>query len=210
MNDRREETTSMNDKNKPAVEVFKSEESLLLDHNYDGIRELDHVLPRWWLWLLYATIVFAAWYSGYYMSGFGPTPQQELAVELKKIDALRPPEQPTTGFNEAELLAAVGKPELIKSGKEVFAGKCVSCHGDLAQGVIGPNLTDEFWIQGKGTLQGIAKVVTDGVAEKGMPPWGAILTKDETRDVVVYIHSIQGSRPAGAKDPQGEKQEAKN
>lgn len=192
------------------VDVFKSEEGLLLDHNYDGIKELDHMLPRWWVWLLYATIIFAAWYSGYYMSGMGPTPQQELEVELKRIEALRPPPAPTGDSGAAALLAAVGDPEKIKNGKAVYDGKCVACHGDAGQGLIGPNLTDDFWIHGKGDLPSIAKVIAEGVAEKGMPPWGPVLTADETRDVVVFIHSIHGTNPPGAKTAQGEKYDFTN
>ena len=194
----------------PKVEVFKNEESLLLDHNYDGIKELDHVLPRWWLGILYGSIVFAAWYSGYYLSGHGPTPQQELAVSMKQIEALRPAQAPPSAGEDQALLAAFKDPAHLKHGAEVFQGKCIPCHGDKGQGVIGPNLTDDFWIHGKGTLKDIAAVVTSGVGDKGMPPWGPILTVDELRDVVAYVHSLHGSNPPGGKEPQGEKQEFKD
>jgi cytochrome c oxidase cbb3-type subunit 3 len=194
----------------PKIELQKGEESLLLDHNYDGIQELDHVLPRWWLWLFYATIVFAAWYSGYYLSGHGPTPQQELIVAMKEIDALKPATSDAKPDDEAELLAAFKDPAKLKHGSEVFAGKCFACHGDKGQGVVGPNLTDDNWIHGKGTLKDIEAVVTTGVPDKGMPPWGPVLTPDELRDVVIFVHSLHGTNPAGAKPPQGEKQEFKD
>lgn len=197
------------DKSTPDVKVLRGEENLLLDHNYDGIRELDHVLPRWWLGILYGTIVFAAWYAGYYLSGHGPTPQQELAVAMKQIEALQPKPAPG-GADTVALLAAFKDPTRIKHGAEVFAGKCVPCHGDKGQGVIGPNLTDDFWIHGKGTLVDIASVVTVGVGDKGMPPWGSILNQDELRDVVAFVHSIHGTNPPSPKEPQGEKQEFKD
>ncbi len=192
------------------MEIFKGEEGLVLDHNYDGIKELDHMLPRWWVWLFYGTMIFAVWYAGYYMSGFGPTPQEELAGAMREIEALSPkPEANGSGDGSflAAFTAAVGKPEKIKHGKEVFNAKCNACHGDLGQGVIGPNLTDDFWIHGKGRPEDIARVVADGVLDKGMPPWGALLSQNESVDVVVYIHSIHDSHPAGAKAPQGENYE---
>ena len=67
------------------TEILSGEEKLLLDHDYDGIKELDHVLPRWWLGILYATIIFSAWYVGYYMSGYGPSSREELAIAMKEI-----------------------------------------------------------------------------------------------------------------------------
>ena len=197
-------------KNLPNVDVSKVEEKLLLDHNYDGIRELDHVLPRWWLWLFYGTIVFAAWYSGYYLSGHGPNPQEELKVAMKEIESLKPAATEPTASEDHALLVAYKDSLKIKHGSEVFAVKCVACHGNKAQGIVGPNLTDDFWLHGKGTLKDVAAIVTTGVPEKGMPPWGPLLTPDELRDVVAFVHSVHGTNPTGAKPPQGEKQEFKD
>jgi cytochrome c oxidase cbb3-type subunit 3 len=182
------------------VEVFKSEESILLDHDYDGIRELDHVLPKWWLWLLYATIVFAAWYSGYYLMGFGPTPQHELEVDLKKFEALHPP-PPAPVDNAAALVAAVGDTRKISAGREVFKSKCVSCHGDLAQGVIGPNLTDDHWLHGD-TLLDIHKTVSEGVPAKGMPSWRMQLSPVQVRELAAFVGTLHGKNLPG-KAPEG-------
>ena len=191
------------------VDVLKGEEALLLDHNYDGIHELDHVLPSWWVGIFVATILFSAWYVGYYMSGHGPNPQQELAASLAEIEAMKPVAAPPSEGDEAALLAALKDPEKQKHGLEVYMGKCVACHGDKGQGLIGPNLTDDYWIHGVGTAKDIAKVIADGVAEKGMPPWGPILTPDELRDTVAFIRSLHASNPAGAKPAQGEHHELK-
>ena len=184
-------------------------EAQLLDHEYDGIRELDNMLPRWWVWLLYGTIVFAAWYSGYYMSGYGPTPQQELAASLKQIEALKPPPAPSGAAATASIVAVLGNAKNIHEGQEVFKAKCVACHGDIGQGVIGPNLTDDYWIHGQGRIQDIAEVVATGVPDKGMPPWGPVLSADEARDVVVFIRSLHATNPPNAKAPQGDKYEFK-
>jgi cytochrome c oxidase cbb3-type subunit 3 len=199
--------------NPPPVQLLVGEEQLILDHDYDGIHELNHVLPRWWLGLFYATIVFAAGYAGYYLSGSGPNPRQELVVALRQIEVLKAASAPVTApsaNDKTALFAAFKDPAKIKHGNEVFSAKCVACHGEKAQGVIGPNLTDDYWIHGKGTLVDVATVIASGVPEKGMPPWGPILTADELRDVVAFIHSLHASHPAGAKAAQGDLQEFKD
>lgn len=189
----------------------KNDKDLLLDHNYDGIQELDHMLPRWWVWLFYCTIVFSAWYVGYYMSGYGPTPEQELAIVMKEIEAKRPVATATgSGGEETALLAAYKDPEKLKLGLEVYKGKCLACHGDKGQGVVGPNLTDDYWIHGQGTLKDLAKMISEGVPAKGMPPWGPVLTPQELQNTAAYVHSLYGTNPAGAKAPQGTQHEFKD
>lgn len=182
----------------------------ILDHNYDDIRELDHPLPRWWLGIFFLTIVFSVFYVGYYMLGSGPSSLQELRTSMSEIAARKPPETANTSPSAEVLLAAVKDPAKLKHGAEVFAGKCLACHGDKGQGLIGPNLTDDFWLHGKGTLLDVQTVVANGVPEKGMPPWAAILTPEEMIDVVAFVHSLHGTNPANAKAPQGEKQEFKD
>lgn len=188
--------------------VLKGEEQLLLDHNYDGIQELDHVLPRWWLWIFYSTIVFSAFYVGYYMAGQGPNQSQELAADLKDLNALRPPAP--GGDQQALLLAAFKDPARLRNGQEVYASKCLACHGDQGQGIVGPNLTDDHWLHGGGTLADVAQVVANGVLDKGMPPWASVLTPDELHNVVAYVHSLHGTNPVVAKEPQGTAHEFKD
>lgn len=183
-----------------------NEEALLLDHNYDGIQELDNPLPRWWLLTFYITIVFGVAYAIYYMTGIGPDLRQELDVAMQKIEAKRAaaPQPAATAGEDTALRAALNDPRKIATGKDVFQGKCVACHGANAEGGIGPNLTDKNWLHGKGRLQDIAQTIRDGVTEKGMPPWGPVLKDDEIVSVVAYIHSVLGSNPPGAKEPQGD------
>ena len=88
-------------------------------------------------------------------------------------------------------------------GKKSFGEKCSSCHGTQAQGLIGPNLTDSFWLHGNGSPSAIAKVIQDGVPDKGMPSWGPLLSRDELTQIAAYLVSLKGSHPAGAKAPQG-------
>lgn len=199
----RKENAVNDNKKSDKVEVFEDEKDLLLDHDYDGIQELDHPLPRWWLATFYITIVFSVFYVGYYMTGIGPTLGEELAVALAEIEAKRPA-APEGGIGDDIIQASLADPNKLKNGEGVYIGKCAACHGDKGQGLIGPNLTDTYWMHGKGTSQDIAKAIADGIPEKGMPPWGAILTPDELVNVTAFIHSIKGTNPPGAKEPQGE------
>ena len=84
-------------------------------------------------------------------------------------------------------------------------GKCAACHGAEAQGVIGPNMTDDYWIHGDGSIASILKVANEGVLDKGMPPWKGVINDELLEKVAVYIYSLRGSNPEGAKPPQGEK-----
>lgn len=182
--------------------VLEDEKAILLNHNYDGIHELDNPLPKWWLIIFYSTMIFAVFYYGYYEFGGGPSLKQELESDLAAIQAMAPP--PGTGPSAALNFDGADKdPALLASGKAVFVGKCAACHGDNGQGLVGPNLTDHFWIHGAGTMADIAKVVQEGVAEKGMPPWGPVLSQDELKSVTVFVASLIGTNPANPKAPQG-------
>lgn len=174
-------------------------------HEYDGIIEHDNPLPTWWLWTFFLTIIFAFLYFIHYQVGNGPS----LALELKEgMDQIEKQQAATMAASPMEtedsLKAAFEKDGVLNVGKAIFEGKCSACHGQQLQGMIGPNLTDKYWIHGKGTRIDIVKVVRDGVAEKGMPPWGPVLKKEEVYGVSAYILSKQGSNPPAAKEPQGE------
>ena len=175
-----------------------------LDHAYDGIQEYDNPLPGWWLATFYITIVFAVLYIGYYHVGSGPGPHEELASDLAEIKAQAsantPKEPPLT---EEAMMAVYADAGRRDSGKKVFVEKCASCHAVDGGGLIGPNLTDNFWIHGKGTMVDVASVVSEGVLDKGMPPWKTMLKKDEIQNVVAYVHSLKGTKPANPKAAQG-------
>jgi len=175
-----------------------SEEEKLLDHHYDGIQELDNPLPRWWVWLFYLTILFGFVYFLYY-TFFGPTLVQELEKDLAKNSPVKGEDQ----FADLEMV--IKKPEVIQTGKGVYDKNCVSCHNTVGQGMIGPNLTDDYWIHGKGKPQDILKVVVEGVSSKGMLAWGKQLKPEELKAVVAYVVSLRGTNPSNPKEPQGEK-----
>ena len=100
-------------------------------------------------------------------------------------------------------MVLIADPNSVKAGKEIFLSKCSSCHGEHGQGIIGPNLTDHFWLHGKGTAVDIFKTVDKGVPDKGMPPWGPILAASEVKNVVAFVKTLQGTNPANPKAPQG-------
>jgi cytochrome c oxidase cbb3-type subunit 3 len=148
-------------------------------HEYDGIQELDNSLPRWWINLFYLTILFAVGYYGYYELGHGPSIQKEYRADQEAFDYARDRDRKAVTYvGEAELRKYAQDSERVRAGNAIFQAKCASCHGDHAQGGIGPNLTDEYWLHG-GTMTAILNTVAQGVLDKGMPPWGAVLKTDE-------------------------------
>lgn len=175
-------------------------------HEYDGIRELDNPAPLWWQAVFMATIVFSVFYFTYYHVADGKSLQQELAADLTALRVAQLTQEASGGVDQSRLLAMVKDPKALELGKAVFKGKCASCHGDQGQGLVGPNLTDSSWIHGDGKPLSIFKTIKEGVAEKGMPPWGAMLTPDELMQVTAYVRSIRGSTPPNPKAPQGSEQ----
>lgn len=172
----------------------------LLDHDYDGIRELDNRLPEWWLFLFFATIIFSFVYYLHYEVAGGPDSDQELATSMARIQSLK---KAGPSFTE-EKLAALFTDEGVKQGHEVFAAKCAMCHGPDGGGLIGPNLTDNHWLHGKGTRLDVAKVIGEGVVSKGMPAWAEQISEGELVAVAAYVYSLKGRNVPGGKPPQGE------
>jgi cytochrome c oxidase cbb3-type subunit 3 len=183
----------------------------LMDHNYDGIQEYDNPLPTWWTLTLYATIAWAAVYFVGIGVGLIPTYEEDLKegqAELAQMRQRYEDSQPKVVVTEELLASAIQEGGRVEAGAKAFGEKCAACHGDKGQGLIGPNLTDRFWLHGGGLVE-IHKVIDKGVTEKGMPAWGGILNRDELVGVVGYIQSLQGSNPEGAKEPQGSPYEPK-
>ncbi|MBL7542731.1 MAG: c-type cytochrome [Bdellovibrionaceae bacterium] len=177
----------------------------IVGHDYDGIKEYDNPLPGWWLLTFYGTIIFAFIYVAHYESGSGNSLKKDLEIALAQIETLKSSVGPIKLDSEEVLLEKAKDPKLLAVGAEQFQGKCASCHGNELQGLIGPNLTDNFWIHGKGTLTDVITTIRTGVADKGMPPWEGILKNEEIQALASFIHSKYGSQPANPKEPQGQK-----
>jgi cytochrome c oxidase cbb3-type subunit 3 len=173
---------------------------VILDHDYDGIQEYDNPLPNWWLMTFFGTIIFAfLYYTHYEISGVQKTQLQELANDLKSSKAAEPACAEFTEESLEQKLNAMA----ADTGKQVFTEKCSVCHGPKGEGLIGPNLTDHFWIHGKGTRLDIYSTVTKGVLDKGMPSWETMLKPEELLAAVKYVYGLRGSNPPNPKAPQG-------
>jgi cytochrome c oxidase cbb3-type subunit III len=190
--------------------AMTEKEKLIEDHDYDGIRELNNPLPGWWLMTFYICIIFAVIYFAYYQLFGGPTLDQELSSQMSSIIKEQKKTEAAQGVkSQADYAVLLSNPEAIAKGKAEFMAKCMPCHGDKGQGIIGPNLTDNYWIHGDGTIPAILTVMNTGVPEKGMPSWKGVIPTDLQDDVAAYVYSIHGTNPPGAKAPQGEMIERK-
>lgn len=189
---------------------MSDKDQLIKDHDYDGIQELNNPLPRWWLMTFYITIVFAVVYYSYYTFFGGPTSDEVLAQKMSVIESEQKLAEDSAPVKSNEyFLALLEDPEILEVGKNEYTLKCLACHGDKGQGLIGPNFTDDYWIHGDGSVAAILEVANNGVLDKGMPPWKGVIDEEALEAVSVYIYSLYGTNPPGAKPPQGEKVERK-
>jgi len=175
-----------------------------LDHDYDGITEYDNDLPPWWKYGFYLTVVFAVAYLSYYhVSQRGQLQTAEYETEMQQAALLlaATPDDPT----KLTTFAALTAPADLAAGKSIFATNCAPCHGTNAEGKVGPNLTDAYWLHG-GEINHVYKTIKYGVTSKGMVAWKGKMASKQLLQVASYIESLQGSNPPGAKEPQGEKE----
>jgi cytochrome c oxidase cbb3-type subunit 3 len=181
-----------------------SDRDRLLGHDYDGIEEYDNPLPGWWSWIFVATIVFSLGYWLYYQIGPGPTViaqyDDEMRAAAERQAVLAPPTG--GGVTEDSLRALARDARVIAGAREIFAIRCMPCHGPEGQGVIGPNLTDDYWIHGR-TLVEIRRTISEGVPDKGMVPWKDQLKPDEISALTAYVSTLAGTNPPNPRPPQG-------
>jgi len=181
------------------------EKDVQLDHDYDGIKELDNALPPWWLYGFYFTILFAGVYIyRYHFSGSAPLQVEELNIATVQAEKDLATVMATMANKVDEnTIEYKADPALIEEGKGIFAQNCKSCHGEQAQGAsIGPNLTDVYWIHG-GNIKDIFKTIKNGVQEKGMISWSQTLSPKQIAAVATFVKSLQGSNPPNPRAPQG-------
>lgn len=172
----------------------------LLEHDYDGIQEYDNPMPRWWVYIFWATIVFAVLY-GFNIGPFGIGQGRIASYEGDMAAAAKA--HPGGPSLDAVALARLAKdPAALAAGKTVFTTNCAACHRADGGGMIGPNLTDQFWLHG-GTLPEIYKTVNEGVLAKGMPAWGKVLKPDQVAVAAAYVSTLRGTNPPNPKPPQG-------
>lgn len=190
-----------------SLRPLAEEKELLIAHDYDGIQELDNPIPAWFMYLFYATIIFSAGYLlNYHVFHIGQLQYEEYRTEMAQADLARKAylSKAANRVDENTVKLDAG-PAVLTSGQAIFKQSCVPCHGDHAQGVVGPNLTDDYWLHG-GKINDVFKTIKYGVQAKGMPTWEKQLSPKQISDVANYIKSLHGTNPAGAKEPQGEKE----
>jgi cytochrome c oxidase cbb3-type subunit 3 len=174
-------------------------------HEVDGIQEYDNKLPNWWLYILYGSCAFAfCYWFAYHIAGFSELPRAAYESEMDRIAAAAP--KKTGGVMTPEALIALSKDRgTLAQGKQIFTQTCAACHRQDGGGVVGPNLTDEFWLHG-GAPEKVLKTVTEGVPDKGMQAWGPQLGPDRVQAVTAYVISIRNTNVPGGKAPQGERE----
>ncbi len=181
----------------------QSSQEQLLDHEYDGIREYDNPLPRWWVWIFAGSFWFSlGYFLHYHVFPHGQSVAAAYEAEIREARALEAKATLAQPVTEESLGKLMSDPALMNDAKALFNLRCAVCHGDRAQGVIGPNLTDDAWIHGKGTLTDIYAVIDAGVLAKGMPAWGRQLSPIELRQVAAFVGSQRGKAVPG-KAPEG-------
>lgn len=183
----------MNDQNDP----------LLLDHEADGIRELDNNLPRWWVWLFYITIIFSAMYLCYYhVFAMGKSSAAEYEAESAAGEKLK-------NAAMAKFEATIGNLEpskdqaVINAGHQTFDILCAPCHRKDAGGLVGPNLCDDYWIHGSNFTDNV-KTIWNGVPAKGMITWKTMLNPQQIYEVGSYIYTLRGTKPPNPKPPENQ------
>ena len=174
----------------------------LLDHEYDGIQEYDNPMPRWWVYIFWGTIAFSVVYAMNVGGiGVGPGRIARYEAEMAEFRARHPQQGPAA--SETELAALVHDASALAAGRATYEANCAACHGAAGGGLIGPNLTDDYWLHG-GALPEILRSVADGVPAKGMPAWSKLLKPEQVSAVVAYVATMHGTNPPDAKPPQGE------
>ncbi|GGG58900.1 cbb3-type cytochrome c oxidase N-terminal domain-containing protein [Bizionia arctica] len=184
---------------------LQKEHEIILDHSYDGIRELDNDLPPWWTYAFIASIIFAVIYLVRFEVFDGYTQYDELDTEYAEakiaLEEYKKTAKDLVDFNTVELLTSASD---LSNGKTIFETNCVACHMADGGGGIGPNLTDENWILGGG-ISHVFKTVSEGGRNgKGMIAWKQSLKPSEIAQVASYVLQFQGTTPAKPKDAEGD------
>lgn len=187
-----------------AVPVEK-EADVMLDHNYDGIRELDNILPPWWVGMFYATIIAGVVYFSYYhIADKGLSSSEQYLVEVEEaeeeVKAYLAMQSDQVDENTVVMLEDENE---LALGESIFINKCAVCHGVEGEGGVGPNMTDNYFLHG-GTINDVFRTIKYGVPEKGMISWKSQLRSSDMQRVASYILTLVGNTPSNPKDPEGE------
>ena len=175
----------------------------VMGHEYDGIQEFDNRLPNWWMWIMWGTMVFSLLYwLVFHTLELKPGSHEALEIVMQKAQEEQLARAQAAGIDNDYLVLMSQTESKVAEGREIWVKHCVACHLDQGQGSVGPNLTDGYWVHGCEPMQ-MLKVITDGVAAKGMPAWGNQLGPSRVQAAVAYVLTIRDTEVAG-KAPEGE------
>ena len=183
---------------------LEEEADRLLDHDYDGIKELDNALPPWWKYGFIITIIVAGLYLlKYEIWHNGPNPTEEYTTEMtnakEQVDAYLVSSKNNVDEKTVTMSDAAG----IADGAVLYAKTCVPCHGTKGEGGVGPNLTDDYWLHGGG-VRDLFKTIKYGYPDKGMQSWQATFSPIQIQELDSYIETLKGTHPPNPKAPQGD------
>ncbi|HEY0054845.1 MAG TPA: cbb3-type cytochrome c oxidase N-terminal domain-containing protein [Pedobacter sp.] len=190
-----------------SLKPLSEEENMKLEHEFDGIVELNNPIPAWFNWLFYTSIVIAIGYMFYYhVLDWGKLQDEEYLIEVRVAKVAKDAYLANTAnLIDENTVKESSEAAVIAEGAAIYATNCVACHGDKGQGVVGPNLADEYWLHG-GKVGSVFKTIKYGVPEKGMIAWEKTLSPKQISSVSNYIKSLKGTNPANPKAPQGDKE----
>ena len=182
------------------TKAIEQEADVMLDHNYDGIRELDNVLPPWWVYLFYGTIIFGAIYLVRFQIMDGNSQEQEFQTEMQEAKvAIAQYMKTAPDMMSKEKVTLLTDASSLAAGKAIYTTNCVACHRPDGGGQIGPNLTDTYWILGGGIKNVFNTIMEGGRDGKGMVSWKASIKPSDIQKVASYVLSLQGTNPKDAK-----------
>ncbi len=186
------------------VVPIEKEHDILLDHNYDGIQELDNSLPPWWKYGFYLTILVAFVYIWYYHAGGnGPSSYDEYIAEVQKGEEAKASYLAKAANSVDENTVKMLDESGIAAGQSIFQTACAACHAKDGGGGVGPNLTDDYWLHGGG-LKDVFKTIKYGWPDKGMKSWKDDYSPAQIAQIACYVKSLHGTKPLAPKDKQGE------
>lgn len=180
------------------------EQGIILDHEYDGIQELDNSLPPWWKYGFYLTIIVSVIYMYYYhIGGDGPGSLDEYAIEVRKGEEQKAAYLALSANNVDENTVKMLEGAAIASGGNLFQASCAACHAKDGGGGVGPNLADDYWLHG-GSMKDVFKSIKYGWPDKGMKSWKDDFSPKQIAELSSYVKSLKGTTPAAPKDKQGD------
>lgn len=184
--------------------AIENEGDIMLDHDYDGIRELDNDLPPWWKYGFYLTIMVAVVYLIHYHvahTGALQLTEYNTEVEKGKQEVAEFMKNAANNVDESSVKMLEGTD--IENGKQLFISTCAACHGKFGEGGVGPNLTDAYWVHG-GSIRDIFKTIKYGWPDKGMKSWKEDLSPVQIAQISSFVKTIIGTNPPNGKAPQGD------